>query len=541
MVGAAAPAKLESRGAEAVAWLYPGEAAPSGSQPPGPDIRLTPASLCITASPLPQYPVYYYRSPDDSVLIACSELAPLRRVAPAGGLDVGRIVALLASQDAEPGATVFRGLRRLRAGERVCADQHGIHFATSLPHAGGSYLRSRPRDLAVELRARVNAAVARAIDGASRIAVFAGGGLDSSGVLALALAQVRGARGKHLEAIAQLWTAPGDDGPYLAELERALGIVAVRVQARDAAPWFAQSLCIDAQPQSSGLACGEMQLWATGLARGAEVALSGHGGDLVFGGEVAFGPLVAPRSVFHAVINALRLQVPWRASSLHRLNYWVARPLLRAAAPASWLRARRRRRARRPWMTSRFLDALEPLIDVEPRATPVTPNEWMSFFCEHPRFAELSISWGQIASVTGTAPVDVYRDVEIVRFIAQTDPAVRSHGHLFRGLYRLAMHGILPEAVRLRPDKAIGEPLVGEAAVSADARGLLEDLSSLQHLASLGLVEPERFRAPFAAWLSNLLDGPRPIAEPTYEPWHSAWQLLSVEAFLRTSGRGPPP
>jgi hypothetical protein len=188
-------------------------------------------------------------------------------------------------------------------------------------------------------------------------------------------------------------------------------------------------------------------------------------------------------------------------------------------------------------MTARFVELLEPYLAAVPRTAPRTPDERMAHFCMHPHLTELSVSWGQMASVTGAAPVDVFRDLELVRFVAQVDPLVVSCDHMFRGLYRRAMKGVLPESIRLRRDKARGEPAIAEAAVAADAGALLRDLSSLESLASLGLVEPECVRAPFAAWLRTLLRGERLEADPTDDLWHPIWPLLSAEAFLRRDGK----
>jgi hypothetical protein len=184
-------------------------------------------------------------------------------------------------------------------------------------------------------------------------------------------------------------------------------------------------------------------------------------------------------------------------------------------------------------MTPRFLELLDPYLEAIPCSLPRTPDERLARFCTLPFFSELCVSWGQIASVTGTAPVDVFRDLELVRFIAQIDPVVLSHGHMFRGLFRLALKGILPESIRLRRDKAFGQPGIAEAAVGANAGEQLRDLSSLERVASLGLVDPEAFRRPFAAWLKTLLRGERLDSDPTDASWHRVWMLLSVEAFLR--------
>ena len=261
---------------DAVGWLYPSRPVADGDEPRGPYVRLGPAGLHFTCGPLPQYPLYYYRAPCGSFLVVCSSLAALVEAVPSGGINLPRLVALLSwQQGADPGATAFAGLRCVRACEHVHAGPDGIRSVFRVPRAGPTYRETGPEDLATELRGRLEASVARAAGDSKRIAVHVGGGLDSSGLLALAAAHCRGARARELQALAAVWESPGDDRPYLATLEDGLGIVALRLPPREAGPWFAGSLCTDAQPQPFGFACVDMLLRATGTARGAEVALVG--------------------------------------------------------------------------------------------------------------------------------------------------------------------------------------------------------------------------------------------------------------------------
>lgn len=536
---ATAPGCLEHGAHEGVAWLYPSPPVAPGAEAPGPDLRLTAHGLEVTSGPLPQHPLYYYRAPDDSVLTVCSELELLLPLIPSAAIDARRLVSLMAWQlDAEPGATPFIAIRRLRACEHLRADGEGVRSTTRVPRAGRSYLRARPEDLAAELRERLDAAVGRAMGTSERVAVHVGGGLDSSGVLALAVARSRGAGTRDVQALAEVWACPGDDGPHLAALENALGIVALRLRASEAGPWFTRSLCTDAQPQVFSAACGDMLLSATSRLRGADATLTGHGGDIVCGGDLSFAPLILAGQPVRAVVDALRLQVPrdLDIAPLRRLSRWIVRPLLaplaRSILPRGLLLAKRRRGHKKPWLTPRFIELLSPAIAAVP-PTPETPDEWMAHLCAHPLFAALSVSWGQIASITGVAPVDVFRDLDLVRFVAQIDPMVLSHGHSFRGLYRLAMKGILPESVRLRRDKALGQPFVAAAAMAAGATGFLQDLSSLDRLASLDLVDPDAFRSLFAAWLRALRRGERVEVDATDRSWNMVWSVLSCEAFLR--------
>jgi hypothetical protein len=145
---------------------------------------------------------------------------------------------------------------------------------------------------------------------------------------------------------------------------------------------------------------------------------------------------------------------------------------------------------------------------------------------------------GQALALTHTGGFDVFSDFEFARFMLEIDPVVLSHGHEYRGLYRLAMKGIIPELIRTRQDKGVYEPAIAASVLAANAFDLLNDLSSLDALATRGLVDPVPFSPMFHRWLGAVRRGERPDFVPGDEYLHQVWQLLSVEAFLREHGHG---
>ena len=169
---------------------------------------------------------------------------------------------------------------------------------------------------------------------------------------------------------------------------------------------------------------------------------------------------------------------------------------------------------------------------------PDTPDEWMKTLCNDPEQADFADTCGQLLALTGCALIDVFADLELVRFILELDPLLLSHGAEYRGLYRLAMKGLLPERVRTRQDKGRFEPAIAASALCADALEFLRDLSSLDALATRGLVDPVAFAPLFDVWLSGVRRGEREDWDPADECWLEVWQLLSCEAFLREHGRG---
>ena len=498
-----------------------------------PEVKLSTDALAIASGPIPQLPIYYSWSQSEGVALVCSDLEPLRALA-APKLNLRRVVALVAGvPDPWPGETVFAGIRRLPAGATLRFTGAGPVVSTALPECGRTFERRSTHELAMELREQLGRAIERATSGAAHVTVLVGGGLDSSGVLAVA----RERDGDRVNALAELWAAPGDDRPYLEALEQHLGVRAERRSARDAAPWFLPSLAADAQPQLWSGASHDMMLWSVARDRGADVTLGGYGGDIVFGGRPTFAPIVRSGHPLRAARSALALRVPWEMSRRARLRSWVVAPLLEPLVPSRAVVALRLRRLRAAWMKKPFLDLLEEaLVATQAEAAPSTPDDWMARFANDRVFAELSMSWGAMASVTRTAPVDVLRDPELVRFVARVDPVTRNDGDWHRGLYRRALAGLVPEVVRLRNDKAAMEPGVAEAALASGSVPALESLGTLRALADLGLVEPSLFEPMMARWIAAVRLGERSWREPADECWRTVWQLLSVEQFLRRWG-----
>jgi len=536
MLGVWGTGKLRLGEGALTAWLHPSGPAGSPVEARGPELRCVGRTLVAAVGPVPQYPLYYHRAADDSVLAVSSELRALLALVDAD-INEPRLVSLIVGcEDADRGATVYRRLRRLQPCETIYADQDGIRLGRTFPRAGAEFLGEGPEELASELRRRVDASIGRAIEGSRRVTVLAGGGLDSAGVVALASARL-GAEGRELRVLAHSCATPGDDRPHLVELERHLGFSAQRESPRTAAPWFLHSLCADAQPAPYMGTCLDMHLLLAAR-EPSSVTLTGHAGDAVFGGRIDFSTFLRRGHPFRAMATAVKLRVPSRVGAPKRIARWVVGPVLRPFVPGALIRARRRGRMRRPWMTERFRQLLDASIRSNPIELPRTPDEELAAYCSSSALAESATTWGQIASVTGATAVDIFCDLSIVCLMAQTDPAVRCHGHMARGLYRLALRGLVPDSVRLRVDKAAGQPMLAEAALEAHALASLEDLSSLEALADLGLVVPFTFRSAFSDWLRAVRRGERLERDPSDECWHLVWQLLSVERFVRQARLG---
>jgi asparagine synthase (glutamine-hydrolysing) len=492
----------------------------------------------LEAGVLPQYPLYYALPANGDRLVACSRLAPLASLLPDAAICARRLVSLLSwPSELDSESTAYAGIKRLRPCESIVAAGDAVRIDRVFPRVAGRYRVGRPRDFAMELREQLNAAVERSIGSSNRVAVFVSGGLDSSGVLALASSRAP----RELCAISVQYAAPGDDRPYFAELERALTAETSVLSARDAGEWFRSSLCADAQPVVLGTTCLDMLQCATAIAWRADVSLSGVNGDRVCGGTLPYAQLARRGHLVDAVRGALGIRLPWRMSSRSRLRLVFGPLVPRWALPSIWWPARKQSHGPPPWMRGcageLFLDIQETGAS-RSRSLPDTPDAWMVDLCTHDFLPDTADLGGQVASVTGCFPMDVFLDPEFVRFMLELDPQILSLGGEYRGLYRLAMKGTIPEKIRKRQDKARFEPAMAAAAAASGCLDELRDLASFEALASRGLVEPSLLRAGFNEWLAVVAQGERTWSLPPDARWQRMWALLAVEAFLREHGRG---
>ena len=135
------------------------------------------------------------------------------------------------------------------------------------------------------VRAALRNAVARTLEGARRVAVMTGGGLDSGGLLALAMEWAR-ARGGEAFAVALDFESEGDDRPHLHALEQHLGCRVVRVRPEDTGrrvELFRTG--VDGAPLPWATAPFEIEVLARAKSEGADCVLCGAGGDELFDGD----------------------------------------------------------------------------------------------------------------------------------------------------------------------------------------------------------------------------------------------------------------
>ncbi len=149
----------------------------------------------------------------DGGVVACSRLEPLLACVEDTTPDSSTLGALVLAQAwADAAATVVREVRRVRACGAMTIGASG-KFESAPADIDLRPRTGSPDELAEELRAVIERVVRRSIEGSRRVAVLVSGGLDSSAVLALAVAAARGAGRTELDAVTWSFAGPGDDAP----------------------------------------------------------------------------------------------------------------------------------------------------------------------------------------------------------------------------------------------------------------------------------------------------------------------------------------
>ena len=479
------------------------------------------AGLMLARGPYGGRPLYYASEHAGRVVVACSHLEPL--VASSEQtyeLSTERLGALIMSTTADPIATVYRGISRLRS----CA---GIRFIGDRPMAW-SWLPSWPgvrrgsvNDMATELLERIVVAVDRSVGSFAKVAVMASGGLDSSGLVAALASRAARGVGFATDVCAIDFGGPGDDRPHLASLSTRHSLQPHRIRPADAASVVPASFVVDGAPVVWPTAAPFIFAGRRAHARGAEAMLSGWGGDGLFDGNLdQFADRARAGDCMGAIRDAAKLQLLWSSSPIGRVLDYVARPLLGDLLPHSWPASLRRLRVRHSkewqWAGSK----LRPMMSI-PSVAP--DPDWRAEIATSIEMDEAADERGQHEVAIGIPRVDPYLDAELIEFMVSVPARMLFHGNRMRGLYRQAMAGLLPDSLRLRPDKASFEPAIEELFDSAARDPAFQGLIKMEALADLGMVDPRRYREAVTRTMSG----------ESRRGWLEIWPALAVEAFVQ--------
>ncbi len=419
----------------------------------------------------------------------------------------------------------------LRHGERPRKHRHWrLEHRPSLPAP-----RTR---IEQELRETIGHAVETAASGDDHPGVLLSGGLDSAVVAAMAARQRPGG----LRAFSLVFPEhPSvDEEPLIEELAAELGVPSHRLPFRGAgllSGGLDYLRTWGTPPVSPNLAI-QLPLLRAAADQGAHTLLDGQGGDELFGASLY---LIADR-LRHGRISraaALSRQLPGIPDELRR------RAARRARREFGWKGvlphrahglARRIRSTRRPagapWLSpaaSRcYADAVDPW-----RWQQAEGPLWWAHLAdavteqrERAGAHDYLRRRNAMAGVVGGHPL--LQDLDLIELMLRVPPELSFDARFDRPLLRSAMHGLVPDSIRLRTEKSFFTPLFVEAVDRHDRQRIVELLEA-RDAASRAYTQPDVVRR-------LLLEAP-PERRGGHWAW-ALWRLVMLECWLRREATG---
>lgn len=418
---------------------------------------------------------------DEGCLLIASDLAQVlaalsRRPPP----DETAVADLLGFEPATDARTLYAGVSRVPPGHVLVVDERGPRLREYWrPEPGIADERRSDDDYADECRALLQRAVAARLRAASRPVVFFSGGIDSSAVLSAAIDVSARAGVPPPQPLSMVFDQPeSDEREFRHAFAEASGLSPIDVvPGRLDAAGYREQAARRRLPPDLPVEFISRPLMARARALGSRVALTGAGGDFLFGGSplhyadlIRRGRLVAALAQYAR--DAKTDDSGWSAHGLLSAGIWPLLPqgvrnALRGpartiagtsvAAPA-WLRLPRPERSAVP-------DPPRGVSHASWETCWSLRNGWTSVFLE---------SGERGASESGVEPRHPLLDPAMVRFALSLPERQRRRGRTIKYVLRRSVR--LPEAVGTRLTKSDFGHLMVEAFQILGGRPFFEQL-----------------------------------------------------------------
>ncbi len=431
-------------------------------------------------------------------------------------------------------ATLYAGVRRLNPGGALLLDRRGVREVAYWEPRFAEPLEESEPQLAQRVHAALDRAVDRRISPDGLTGVLMSGGLDSSSVAAVAVARAPG------RVTAQAAVFPEhpavDESDLIGELRSALTLPGITAEVR-AGGLVASALESIEEWQLPLRSWGDF--WALPLlraaaAQGVRVTLGGDGGDELFG---ARAQLAADRLRAGHPLQALALVRELPGAGDHPSRREVARIFANTALAGALPSRLHRALTLRPAARGTAPAWLRPGLARELARTD-DPLAWKRL--DGPRW------WAQTAHglTRGVEETGVFEhqrrraasaglqarhplfDLELVELCLRLPPASTFDRYRSRPVLRAAMAGLLPDSVRLRPQKALFDSLLIDCLTGADGRLAQEMLSDPR--------SELRAYVDLPAMASTLFDTSADGHARSFRWMWQVWRLVSAECWLRS-------
>ena len=458
-----------------------------------------------------------------SLLVFASEVeGVLEHPAISRRLDEVSVGDYLAGSLGEPGRTFFQSVHRLPPAHRLVATRDGgrVERWWDLDPERRTVYRRTEEYTSHFLDLFEQSVEARLRTPAGPVGVLMSGGLDSGSVAAVARRRLQGKASPELFAgsfVFERLRECDEREPILAVAAH-LGMETDLVEA--------ERFPILGDSNRPGLATpflawegGFRELLRKVKGRGAQVLLTGHGGDdLMAGSPFTYADRLR-RGDLRAVAEVARHAASRGRSWRWILYNYLARPLLPLtpprAEPPAWIDPAF---ARRTGLKERLRASF-------PRRFQETARQAL-----YERF--LQTPWERVAHWydRSAAPYGIgvrhpFLDRRLLELVFSIPPERLFRAGQSKPLLREAMAGLLPESVRLRQTRTrLGSFL--DLSLRESQRGTVEALLASPMAAGLGFLDGERLRAEYRRYLEG---------EPS-EAQRALWYAITLEIWLRHHG-----
>jgi asparagine synthase (glutamine-hydrolysing) len=468
-------------------------------------------------------------------LFFASELRDLLSLMPSTpGPDRDGVAHWIALSTRPGTGTFYEGVERLGPGEKLRFGPGGVRRERYWEPRFQEPLNLSSGEWAERVREGLRVAVERRLDLEGGTGVLLSGGLDSASIAAVGAGSLSACSGTFPEH------PQADETELIGELRDALGLSGLVAEVRPGG-LLASVIDYTATWRAPLLGWGDfwtLPLMRAAAERGIGTMLGGDGGDEVF----------APRA--YVLADALRGGRPRRVLRLarrlpgsgphvgrRREAAMVARLALAGAMPprpAGWAL---------PWADDGAPGYLTPATRRRLRRSD-DPDAWKRL--DGPRwwaFAAHGIAYGieatgvfehqhRRAAMAGLEARHPMLDLDLVEVALRQPPEQTLDPRFSRPVLREAMAGLLPDSVRLRPQKALFEQLIVSAMRGPDGAAIKAILTAPD--AEVGAyVDRERMQA-------SLFGTGAVRKEDEFRWMWQVWRLLTAEVWLRSLSTGNP-
>lgn len=445
--------------------------------------------------------------------------------------DLGALANWLAVDAMPPAQSYFDGVERLPGGSWAALPAGTV--ARYWTPGEGAPIRGTTAELADGLRERLEVAVRRRVETEDGpVGISLSGGLDSSTVAGLAARALEPGRLRGYSAVFPERPTV-DESELIAELRRAGGIAGTEVSVRSGSVVAGAIGHIErwlVPPTSPNLFFWE-PLLERAHADGVRVMLDGEGGDELFG----VAPYLLADYVRRGRLRGAAALVRRAALGPDVTSRGVRRILLRygvlGALPHPLHEALRRARNHDvltpKWLSPALAERHRAGLDLWSWKRTPGPR-WRAHLVHALVVAGSAATYEHVrrrAAGAGLRARHPLVDADVVDYMLRIPPEAAFHPDLTRPLLRRSVEGIVPDAVRLRPDKSNFD-VVFHAALQG------HDLPAVRAL----LLAPDaELRAHVdQAEVARMLDEPPERFPGGVMPWAIyTWRMATAELWLR--------